>query len=103
MPNDPQAREKTRALTLSVIIEDRYRTYVGMVHEQQVVPYGRRTVQIQLTPEQRNGGRRPLKRPRGGGRRRRGTRAVRRRRKRLGDQPHPDDGGHGEGLHAVRI
>ena len=52
MPNKPNTRKNIRALTLSVIIEDRYRTYIGMVHEQQIVPYGRRTVQIQLTPKQ---------------------------------------------------
>ena len=52
MPNNPDAREKTRALKLTVIVEDQYRTYVGLVHEEQIVPYGRRTVQIQLTPEQ---------------------------------------------------
>ena len=43
---------KTPSLKLTVMIEDRYRTYVGIVHEQQQVPYGRRTVQIELTPEQ---------------------------------------------------
>lgn len=39
-------------MKLTVVMEDRYRTEIAIVHENQHVDYGRRVVQIELTPEQ---------------------------------------------------
>ena len=39
--------------TLTVIMADTMVTYVSLVHENEHRPYGRRTVQIELTEEQR--------------------------------------------------
>jgi ACT domain-containing protein len=38
---------------LTVIMADTQRTYISIVHENEHKPYGRRTVQIELTDEQR--------------------------------------------------
>ena len=37
---------------LTVVLADTWRTYMSVVHENEHRPYGRRTVQITLTPEQ---------------------------------------------------
>lgn len=39
-------------MKLSVLILDRWRTTVAIIHENSYVPYGRRVVQIELTPDQ---------------------------------------------------
>ena len=39
-------------MKLTVIMVDTYRTYAALIHENESKPYGRRTVQIELTPEQ---------------------------------------------------
>lgn len=38
---------------LTVVLEDRWGTYISIVHENEHRPYVRRTVQIRLTDEQR--------------------------------------------------
>lgn len=39
-------------MTLTVVMLDTLRTTIAVVHENEHMPYGRRTVQIELTPEQ---------------------------------------------------
>lgn len=39
-------------MKLTIVMEDRWRTECAIVHENEHVPYGRRTVHIELTPEQ---------------------------------------------------
>jgi hypothetical protein len=39
-------------MKLNVIFLDTNRTRVALIHENQMIPYGRRHVQIELTPEQ---------------------------------------------------
>lgn len=39
-------------MKLQVVMLDRYRTEVAVSYENQCVPYGRRLVSIELTPEQ---------------------------------------------------
>ena len=39
-------------MKLTVVMLDRQRTRFAIVYENQSVPYGKRTVQIELTPEQ---------------------------------------------------
>lgn len=39
-------------MKLTVIMLDNHRTYIAVVYENDHIPYGRRTVQIELTPEQ---------------------------------------------------
>ena len=51
---------------LTVVLADTWRTYMSVVHENEHRPYGRRTVQITLTPEQQEAIR-PRKVRRGGG------------------------------------
>jgi hypothetical protein len=37
---------------LTVVLADTHRTHMAIVHENECMPYRRRTVQIELTPEQ---------------------------------------------------
>ena len=46
-------KDKLTPRMLTVVLADRHRTVSAIVNENEHVPYGRRTVQIELTPEQR--------------------------------------------------
>ena len=48
MSTDRETADGARPLKLTVVIEDRHKTHISVVHEQPVVPYGRRSVQIML-------------------------------------------------------
>ena len=39
-------------MKLNVIMLDRWRTEISVIHEGQAVPHGKRLVQVELTPEQ---------------------------------------------------
>lgn len=39
-------------MKLTVVIVNTWRTYMAITHENSFLPYARRTVQIELTPEQ---------------------------------------------------
>ena len=49
----PAAKPPLVPDTLTVVLIDDTRTHVAIVHENEWRPYGRRTVQIRLTKEQR--------------------------------------------------
>lgn len=40
-------------MKLTVVFANTYRTYIGVVHENQFFPYEKRTVQIEFTEEQK--------------------------------------------------
>ena len=44
----------TTPTTLTVVLADTHSTYVAAVYENERLPYRRRTVQIELTPKQRD-------------------------------------------------
>ena len=46
-------KDKLTPRTLTVVLADTHRTMVSIVYENDHMPYRRRTVQIELTPEQR--------------------------------------------------
>ena len=50
---DPAANAPLVADTLTVVLIDDTPNYIAIVHENEWRPYGRRTVQIRLTDEQR--------------------------------------------------
>jgi len=49
----PTAKPPLVPDTLTVVLIDNTPTYIAIVHENEWRPYGRRTVQIRLTDEQR--------------------------------------------------